>query len=252
MQPSPADWHARYLEQARWTAELRARLFDRANIGDARRILEVGCGTGAVLSTIAPIPAARLFGLDQDAPSLIRAHTLAPGARLAAGDAAALPFAPASFDIVFSHFLFLWLAAPLNALAEMRRAARPGGAVISLAEPDYDARIDYPESLAEPGRRQRDELARQGADPAIGRKVGALMAEAGLRVVETGILGGRWTFPADEPTRAAELDILRRDIREGYNRPQWEELAENYEAAWRSGSRVLFVPTFYALAFRED
>ncbi|PIV25986.1 MAG: SAM-dependent methyltransferase, partial [Anaerolineae bacterium CG03_land_8_20_14_0_80_58_20] len=39
--------HERYTQQARWTRDLRAYLFDKAGLRDARRVLEVGCGTGA-------------------------------------------------------------------------------------------------------------------------------------------------------------------------------------------------------------
>jgi hypothetical protein len=43
------DWHSRYLQQAGWTSKLRGYLFQRAGVDKASRVLEVGCGTGAVL-----------------------------------------------------------------------------------------------------------------------------------------------------------------------------------------------------------
>ena len=43
------DWHARYVQQARWTNQLRHYLYRKAGLRDGQQILEVGCGTGAVL-----------------------------------------------------------------------------------------------------------------------------------------------------------------------------------------------------------
>lgn len=245
-------WHQRFLEQARWTADLRADLFAKAGISGAKRILEVGCGTGAVLSTLAPQCAAWRIGLDIDLERLTFAQSIANGDAFLAGDANALPFPPQCLDIVFSHFLFLWLKQPRSALAEMRRVVRRHGAVISLAEPDYDARIDFPAALAEAGRRQRDALIFQGADPAMGRKMAALMAESGLRVAESGILGGRWEFPLDRKSRSGEWDMLRSDVGKGFSDSQWGKLLQADQAAWATGARVLFIPTFYCLAFREE
>jgi ubiquinone/menaquinone biosynthesis C-methylase UbiE len=44
------NWHNRFLQQAGWTRDLRTYLFAQAGIERARRVLEVGCGTGAVLA----------------------------------------------------------------------------------------------------------------------------------------------------------------------------------------------------------
>ena len=69
------NWHARYTQQANWTRKLREYLFERTGLKTATRILEVGCGTGAILSEIqtkAP------HGLDIQPASLIEARIHAP------------------------------------------------------------------------------------------------------------------------------------------------------------------------------
>ena len=65
---TPADWHARYRLQAGWTAGIRDYLYQRASLADARRVLEVGCGSGAILATLHEHSQAQVMGLDIDRP----------------------------------------------------------------------------------------------------------------------------------------------------------------------------------------
>lgn len=158
-----------------------------------------------------------------------------------------LPFSTASFDFVLSHFLFLWLADPLRALCEMKRLTRPGGAVLALAEPDYGGRIDHPPELQPLGDWQAEALRQQGADPFIGRKLSALFHTAGLRQVETGVLGGQWTQPPQAEEWQSEWNILDADLAQDlHHKADLEKLKQADWQAWQSGVRTLYVPTFYA------
>ena len=58
------EWHKRFVQQAAWTRELRLYLFKRAGMPVARRVLEVGCGTGAILSGLTT--RAVVHGLDRE------------------------------------------------------------------------------------------------------------------------------------------------------------------------------------------
>jgi ubiquinone/menaquinone biosynthesis C-methylase UbiE len=62
------DWHARYTQQANWTRDLRAYLFEKTELSGAGCALEVGCGTGAILSEVST--QADLHGLDIDPDTL--------------------------------------------------------------------------------------------------------------------------------------------------------------------------------------
>lgn len=250
------DWHRRYLQQAAWTRDLRSYLFTQSHISAARRILEVGCGTGAVLGDLAlpdteaanrsdsgrPIS----FGVDTDSTALAACHLHAPSARLSQADVFCLPFADQSFDVTFCHFVLLWIREPLVALAEMKRVTRHGGGLLALAEPDYTARVDRPQALTLLGTLQNQSLIQQGADIALGAQLANLFAQAGIRVIETGVIA-----PPAEPALAMkeaedEWEVLRADLVAVASEPELGRLQRLDAQARARGERVLYVPTYFA------
>lgn len=238
------DWHARYLQQARWTEQLRSYLYNKAGLESAQRALELGCGTGAVLADF-PLKTG-VHGLDVSLPALAQAALHAPGACLTCGDGASLPFAGSVFDVVFCHFVLLWVGDPQQVVSEMRRVTCPGGAVLALAEPDYGGRIDNPPQLAEAGRWQIQSLRRQGADPEMGRKLSGIFTRAGLKQVETGVIGGEWqgSLPAGE--QDLEWQVLTSDLAGQIPFQNIQKMKALDGQARELGERVLYVPTFYA------
>ncbi len=217
------EWHARFCQQARWTESLRAHFFSRRDLGNPHRILEVGCGTGAVSASIArEQPSAKVAGVDLDFPRLRFARSRDTACAYAAGDAQRLPFPAGAFDIVLCHFLLLWIPSPVLALREMARVARPGGWVAALAEPDHTARIDSPAALEPLGAAQTEALRRQGADVSLGRRLAEVFAQAGLAVVETGVL----TSPdgaGNQSDADSELEwkILKEDVGRSFSESEW-------------------------------
>jgi ubiquinone/menaquinone biosynthesis C-methylase UbiE len=240
------DWHTRYLQQARWTAQLRTYLFQKAGLASAKHILDLGCGTGALLDGLPVKPGAAIFGLDLSLPAVQQASIHAPGASLTCADGLFLPFADFAFDIVFCHFVLLWTSDPLKVLAEMRRVTRPGGGVLALAEPDYGGRIDYPVELAALGRWQAESLRQQGADPEMGRKLTGIFTQAGFKHVETGVMGGEWTTHSLTEETNLEWDVLESDLTGRIPSQDIQKMRQLDTASRQKGERVLFVPTFYA------
>jgi len=238
------DWHARFSQQADWTRELRAYAFDKVGLKRAGRILEIGCGTGALL---AELPAqATVHGLDLEPARLVEARLHAPGAALICGNALSLSYPAGSFDITFCHFLLLWVHDPLQALREMRRVTRPEGFVLALAEPDYAGRVDQPKELRPLGRWQAESLRRQGADPNLGRRLASLFAGAGITVLETGSLRGRGMHPLRPGEWELEWAVLETDLAGYIPARKLQRMKKLDEEAWRRGERVLYVPTYYA------
>jgi SAM-dependent methyltransferase len=245
MTASSREWHQRFARQAAWTQSLRHYLFQRANLNQAKRILEIGCGTGAVLSEVSH-GSALLYGLDINRQHLDLCAQNAPGSMLLQGDALQLPFPPASFELIYSHFLLLWLPLPLEALVEMKRIARPGAMILCIAEPDYGGRIDYPQELDRLGIWQTEALRRQGANPNTGRLLSELFNQAGLIDIQTGVLGGEWQEAISTDDFESEWATLNRDLSGLVEPDQLVAYKAIDRQAWDSGSRVLFVPTFFA------
>jgi hypothetical protein len=129
----------------------------------------------------------------------------------------------------------------------MIRVGKPGGFTLILAEPDYGGRIDYPESLQELGKMQAKSLKRQGADPNSGRKTAKWLYEAGLKDIEVGVLGGQWQGKHAHSLWESEWQILESDLENILSKDKLKTYKEIDKAAWEDGSRVLFVPTFYAI-----
>jgi len=119
----------------RWERYVEASVAEtlrRLELGAGRSVLDVGCGTGALLRAIQRIdPSAQVRGIDLT-PAMLRvaAGKLRPGTGLAAADAAALPFAAASFDLVLSTSSLHFWADPVAGLREMARVARPAGRIV--------------------------------------------------------------------------------------------------------------------------
>lgn len=251
------DWHLRYKQQARWTAELRKYFFSRYPFDSSQRIIEVGCGTGAVLDSIQSLPGfhgfgiqdqhnSSIFGLDINLDYLKSAKSRLPHTRLTQGDAHHLPFANSSFDLVFCHFLILWLKNPISALQEMCRVTTPGGWIAAFAEPDYGGRIDHPAAMGDLGRLQTESLQRQGADPLSGRQIKTLFNQAGLVEIECGVLGAQWSGATSAGEIEMEWQVIEADMKEILSAKELDAYRRKEKAARQAGSRILFVPTFYA------
>jgi SAM-dependent methyltransferase len=114
------------------TTPAAARLVKFARISAGQNVLDVACGTGVVAVTAARI-GARVRGLDLTPELLERASENARIANLEIdfreGDAEALPFDDAAFDVVLSQFGHMFAPRPDVVVAEMLRVLKPGGTI---------------------------------------------------------------------------------------------------------------------------
>ena len=234
------DWHARYTQQAHWTRDLRAYLFEQIGLESAQRVLEVGCGTGAILSQVR---ISTLHGLDIQPAALMEARIHAPTASLTCGDALGLPYFDNVFEISFCHFLLLWVADPLAALREMKRVTQLGGFILALAEPDYSGRVDKPDELSVLGRWQAESLRRQGADPSLGSRLAELFYQAGIEIIEAGTIEGQTNDAFSPHEWKMEWAVLENDLAGSISIEEINRLKMLDKTAWARGSvYCMFLP----------
>lgn len=237
------NWHTRYAQQATWTRDLRNYIFEKTGLEDSERVLEVGCGTGAILSELSKRPT--LYGLDIDPAALTECRVNAPDALLMRGNALHLPYPDKTFDIVYSHFLLLWVGSPLQALQEMKRVTRSGGYVIAFAEPNYLDRIDEPSELIQLGKWQTEALVRQGADPSIGARLAELFFETGINIIESGTIQSQSNEPSAEEWEI-EWDVIESDLAGWVPDADIQKMKRLDKQAREQKTRVLHVPTHFA------
>lgn len=115
---------------------MAAALVERAAISAGERVVDVGCGTGNG-ALQAALRGAQTTGVDPSARLLDVARARAAEMGLAAtfvqGDAASIPLAPASADVVLSVFAVIFAPDPVAAAAEMARVTAPGGRILLTA-----------------------------------------------------------------------------------------------------------------------
>ncbi|MBA2301910.1 MAG: methyltransferase domain-containing protein [Acidobacteria bacterium] len=130
-----SDWDAaRYHRVSEPQRAWGLRVLDRLAPADGERILDVGCGTGRLMSQIhARVTSVQLTGMDRSAAMVAEAKRHAPpGVRLVQADATALPFAT-RFDAVFSTATFHWVPDHPLLFREIHRVLCSGGRLVSQA-----------------------------------------------------------------------------------------------------------------------
>ena len=182
-------------EQERLVAQAehwRLRLIrDGTDLEPGTRLLEVGCGVGAVLAVLGQeFPGVRLTGVDIEAKQLefARGHLERSGveATLVQSDALALPFEDESFDHVWMMWFLEHIADPPAVLREARRVLVPGGAFTAIE-------VDYSTLRAEPSTPAIEALAGamvQGMAASGWSDAGTLLpgwlSEAGFEEIDEG------------------------------------------------------------------
>ncbi len=123
-----ADAYDRFM--GRYSRLLSPQLADFAGIDAGQRVLDVGCGPGALTAElVARVGAASVSAVDPSEPFVIAAGERFPDVDVRVAAAEALPFADGAFDVTLAQLVVHFMADPVAGLTEMRRVTRPGGVV---------------------------------------------------------------------------------------------------------------------------
>jgi ubiquinone/menaquinone biosynthesis C-methylase UbiE len=144
------------------------------------------------------------------------------------------------------HYFLLWVGNPAKALIEMKRTIKDGGILVCFAEPDYGGRLDYPIELNRIRELQIAGMINAGADPEIGRKLKSLFYSLGLKDIQVGVYEGNWTKKPSTEMITSEWKMLEHDLQDIISNEELAALKKEDEVAQQSGTRLIYVPTFYA------
>jgi ubiquinone/menaquinone biosynthesis C-methylase UbiE len=128
-------WTDRQSVQDVLLAPVTEKLIAEINAQIGQRILDIGCGTGAVAIELAGRvgPSGHVLGIDISTPMLERARQLTPRelpADYVLADATVYPFDPESFDLLVSRFGVMFFADPVLSFRNLRSALRPKGRLV--------------------------------------------------------------------------------------------------------------------------
>ncbi len=196
-----ADYE-RYM--GRWSRLVAARFVPWLEVKEDASWLDVGCGVGALASTILDLARpATVKGIDPSDGFIEEARVAVPDERVEflTGDARSLPFAEAAFEAVTSGLVLNFVPEPAQAVVEMARVATPGG-VVGAYVWDYAGKMD----LFSIFWREAVRLDPDASSLDQARKFGAL--------TQPDALAGLWQAAGliDVTTDSLEIDLDFRDF----------------------------------------
>ena len=220
--------HGTHPEEQRRLAELNS-LINRSTLDALRpengeRALDVGSGLGQMARAIAKATGQRVLGIERSVEQIEKAVALAHRdgeqdlVEFRAGDALQMPLSSAEwgrFDLAYTRFLLEHVPQPQLVVNAMGRAVKSGGRVV-LCDDDHDALKLWPEppGIYDVWHAYEQSYAKNGNDAFIGRKLVALLYEAGLEPQRIampmfGACAGETMFPSYVTNLIGVLDGAR-------------------------------------------
>jgi SAM-dependent methyltransferase len=114
----------------RYSVPLAPRLADFAAVAAGQRVLDVGCGPGALTAELVKrLGPAAVSAVDPSEPFVAAARERHPGVDVQLASAEQLPFPDQEFDAALAQLVVHFMADPVAGLGEMARVTRRRGVV---------------------------------------------------------------------------------------------------------------------------
>jgi len=192
-----ADAYDRFM--GRYSVPLAPQLADFAEIAAGRRVLDVGCGPGALTAELVRrVGAAAVSAVDPSEPFVTAARERHPGVDVRRATAEQLPYGDDSFDAALAQLVVHFMPDPVAGLRELARVTRRHG-VVAACVWDH-AGGQGPLSLFWEAARELDPDVGDESLLAGARQghLAQLFAEAGLHDVEESTLSVSVEHPSFE------------------------------------------------------
>jgi len=192
-----ADAYDRFM--GRYSLILSPQLADLAAVRVGQRVLDVGCGPGALTAELVRrLGPAAVSAVDPSEPFVAAARARNPGVDVLRASAEQLPFPDQGFDAALAQLVVHFMSDPIAGLAEMARVTRQGG-VVAACVWDH-ASGQGPLSLFWDAARELDPEVHDESQLAGARQghLAELFEAAGLREVEETALSANLEHPSFE------------------------------------------------------
>ena len=114
----------------RYSRLLSPQMADLAGVAAGQRVVDVGCGPGALTAElVARVGAGHVAAVDPSAPFVDAARERNPGVDVRLASAEELPFPDAAFDAAIAQLVVHFIADPVDGIGEMARVVRADGVV---------------------------------------------------------------------------------------------------------------------------
>ena len=123
-----ADAYDRFM--GRYSVLLAPQMADLAGVEAGQRVLDVGCGPGALTAVlVGRLGPSAVAAVDPSEPFVAAARARNPGVEVLRASAEALPFPDGTFDATLAQLVVHFMSDPVAGLAEMARVTRRDGVV---------------------------------------------------------------------------------------------------------------------------
>jgi SAM-dependent methyltransferase len=182
-----ADAYDRYM--GRYSVLLAPQLADFAGVRSGQRVLDVGCGPGALTAElVARVGASAVAAIDPSESFVFAARERNPGVEVVQASADNLPFPALAFDAAVAQLVVHFMPDPNRGLAEMARVTRRNG-VIAACVWDHAGGHGPLSLFWRPARELDPEVDDESRLPGVREgHLAELFEAAGLREIEDTVL----------------------------------------------------------------